>query len=193
MDRNHPDIEILRRLIRCDFESGSLWWNPRYPSDFSPNGSRSAKGCASNWNSRYANKPAFTHVGTHGYKCGNFLGTVLLAHRIIMAIHVGSWDFGHIDHQNGDRTDNRISNLRFATPAENLANSKSRSGSSSQYLGVAWHGQNKNWIASITKNYVTTHLGSFKNEADAALAYNRAAIEIHGDYARLNQIVENNS
>jgi hypothetical protein len=109
-----------------------------------------------------------------------------LAHRVAMAIITGGWEFSHVDHINGDKLDNRAANLRSCTNAENTRNSKPRIGGHSKYKGVSWNKGNAKWVAYICRDGRNIHLGCFDNEADAALAYNRASIDIHGEYGRLN-------
>lgn len=64
----------------------------------------------------------------------------------------------------------------------------SSSNSSSKYLGVSWDSNKKKWFSSICKNYKIIPLGRFDSEKDAALAYNKKAIELHGEFANLNKI-----
>lgn len=91
----------------------------------------------------------------------------------------------HIDH-NG--LNNQKENLRISIQGGNNCNKLSAKNSSSKYLGVSWHKINKNWVACITKNNKFKHLGSFNKEQDAAIAYNRAAKELHGEFANINII-----
>ena len=79
--------------------------------------------------------------------------------------------------------------LRIATRSQNSANKpKSKRKASSIYKGVSKeHGRNK-WRASIRVNYEYRHLGSFDTEREAAIAYNKAALEAWGEYALLNDL-----
>jgi len=90
-----------------------------------------------------------------------------------------------VDHANGDKLDNRRSNLRFATVAQNNANSKERP-RKSQYRGVYWHGVAAKWVAQISTGGSRRHLGLFDNEEDAARAFDVAASATHGPFATLN-------
>lgn len=90
-----------------------------------------------------------------------------------------------VDHINGDRLDNRKSNLRLCTDKGNSRNKKAFSG---KYKGVHFAKGSNRWVAQITKNYKCHHLGCFKSEDEAALAYNTAAKKLHGKYAFLNKI-----
>lgn len=89
-----------------------------------------------------------------------------------------------IDHINGNGLDNRRCNLRICTQAENVRNNRGRMGMTSQYKGVSkWEGQ---WIATITSHGKQVRIGQFATEHEAALAYDAAARELHGEYAHLN-------
>lgn len=89
-----------------------------------------------------------------------------------------------VDHENGDGLDNRRENLRLATKQQNAANSKPYNGR--KYKGV--HAHRRKWKAVIKSGGVQKHLGLFDTPEEAALAYNDAAREIHGEYARLNNV-----
>ena len=91
-----------------------------------------------------------------------------------------------VDHKNGDGLDNRRTNLRPATHAQNLANQRPQVGKTSQYKGVALKRQTGRWRAAITVNDRTKHLGYFDDEVEAARAYDRAAKEAWGTFAWLN-------
>ena len=90
------------------------------------------------------------------------------------------------DHINGNGLDNRRRNLRPATHQQNMWNRKPVSGSSSLFKGVSWHGPGQYWKAYIKINDKQQHLGCFWSEEDAARAYNKAARELHGEFAKLN-------
>ena len=94
-----------------------------------------------------------------------------------------------VDHINRDKLDNRKSNLRFVTRAQNRVNSrKTRYGAYSDYRGAHYHKRLKKWAASIGHGGKLIHLGYFENEHEAALAYNEAAVKYHGEYAKLNEL-----
>ncbi|MEK6883422.1 MAG: HNH endonuclease [Nanoarchaeota archaeon] len=91
-----------------------------------------------------------------------------------------------IDHINGDKLDNRRNNLRIVTRQQNMFNRRKRKLLSSKYKGVSWNKKNKNWRAMIRINNRTLNIGSFRNEQDAASAYDIKAKEIFGEYSHLN-------
>lgn len=89
------------------------------------------------------------------------------------------------DHINGDKLDNRKENLRCCTDAQNNMNKSIRKDSvGSKFKGVKWHKVNKNWNARLFGK----HIGVFRSEIEAAIAYNRAAISQCGDFAKLNLV-----
>lgn len=106
--------------------------------------------------------------------------TVLFMHRLLMGEPKML-----IDHKNGDGLDNRKENLRVASCKQNAMNQKSNGGAS-KYKGVTFHKRDKYWQASIVIDGSLKYLGSFKNEEEAAKAYNKAAVEHFGEFARLN-------
>jgi hypothetical protein len=108
-------------------------------------------------------------------------GRKLLAmHRLVMGAKKGQF----IDHINGDTLDNRKSNLRFCTKAENTRNRAKSSTSTNKYKGVCRSG--KKFKAVIRVNGAQKTLGCFHKEEYAALVYDMAAIEYYGDFARPN-------
>jgi len=91
-----------------------------------------------------------------------------------------------VDHINGDKLDNRKSNLRICTNAQNQMNRPGIKNKTSQYKGVSWNKAMKKWEVCISKNNKNIYLGCFSDEKEAALSYDLAAKEIQGDYAWLN-------
>tara|TARA_R110000822_G_scaffold224614_1_gene357557 strand:- start:138 stop:713 length:576 start_codon:yes stop_codon:yes gene_type:complete len=82
-----------------------------------------------------------------------------------------------IDHIDGNRTNNILSNLRWATSQENARNRKKRTGTSSQYKGGYFNKRNNNWRSAIMINGKTIHLGTYETEIQAGQAYNNYIIE----------------
>lgn len=91
-----------------------------------------------------------------------------------------------VDHINGNGLDNRRCNLRFATVNQNQFNRRPNSGCSSQYKGVYWDKSKNRWRAYIKKNHKRFYLGVYTDELQAARAYDEAARELFGKYARPN-------
>lgn len=105
-------------------------------------------------------------------------------HRVIAGTPVGMTT----DHINGDKLDNRKSNLRMATSAENQHNVQKRKDNISGFKGVSFSRRNGKWRATIAVNGVRHSLGLFSSPEDAAKSYNSSAIKYHGEFARLNVV-----
>ncbi len=181
MVKELPSVEVLRKILRCEPETGKLFWLPR-PVDMFATAKNPSQRCAA-WNSRDANREAMT--GTHqGYPRGMVLGRNVTAHRVIWAMMTGAWPEADIDHINGDRSDNRPANLRPATRAQNAINRKVCSRNSSGFKGVSFHKTDKKWQARIRLGGVRHFLGYFDTPEDAHEAYTRASIEMHGEFRR---------
>lgn len=93
-----------------------------------------------------------------------------------------------IDHINGDRSDNRIENLRAVTRSQNCANQLTQKRSVSGFKGVTRIRRNGKWRARIKVSQVEYFLGLFDTPEAAAAAYNQAASLHFGEFARTNQI-----
>ena len=91
-----------------------------------------------------------------------------------------------VDHIDGDKANNHYENLRWATHTENMRNRTKHSTSSSVYKGVSFRKQSNKWVVHINVDGKTQHVGLFANEREAAEAYNAAAIEHYGEFAKLN-------
>lgn len=91
-----------------------------------------------------------------------------------------------VDHIDGNTLNNKKYNLRFADKKTNAQNMKSNINTTSVHKGVSWDRFRNKWRSVIKVNGKQKMLGRFLIENDAAVAYNNAAIEFFGDYARLN-------
>ena len=110
-----------------------------------------------------------------GYLRFRVNGKKYRAHRLAWLYVYGSFPENEIDHINHDRSDNRISNLRQATRAENVWNSRKS--------GCSYDKQHSNYRARICKNGRRIHLGRFDTLKQAQEAYAKAAKQYHGEFA----------
>ena len=94
----------------------------------------------------------------------------------------------HIDHRNRNGLDNRRRNLRVCTVAENIRNQRVSKCNTSGFKGVSWAVHTKRWRSTINKDGRQTHIGYFNDPISAAIAYNTAALRLHGAFALLNEI-----
>ncbi|MDP2218517.1 MAG: AP2 domain-containing protein [Methanolobus sp.] len=92
------------------------------------------------------------------------------------------------DHIDGNGLNNQKKNLRICSIHQNAFNRKVPLTSRSGYKGVCWHKLAKKWIAQIKHNYRMRHLGYHSSRELAAMAYNNAAVELFGEFARLNDV-----
>ncbi len=180
MKADLPSPETLRKLLRYEPETGKLFWRERERSMFPTN--RSWKW----WNKRFADTEALAHISPYGYRQGAIFNRTHQAHRVIWALQTGSWPTDQIDHIDRNPSNNKLSNLRPASNAQNNANKPASLKSRSAFKGVSWHIQNKVWQAQITQNRKCFYLGCFPSEIEAAKAYDAEAIKMHGEFANLN-------
>ncbi len=109
-------------------------------------------------------------------------GKTIYMHREIMQPPPGMM----IDHINGNGLDDRRANMRACTNQQNMRNLRKRCSGSSIYKGVYYDKRRRTWYARICHNSKSIHLGTFPTEIEAARAYDRAARELFGEFARLN-------
>jgi hypothetical protein len=89
------------------------------------------------------------------------------------------------DHKNGNKLDNRCSNLRSATKSQNQFNKKLLPTNTSGVKGVSWHKECKKWRADISINGKLLYLGLFENKKDAITVRQEAAYKYHGEFAKI--------
>lgn len=104
---------------------------------------------------------------------------IYLAHRLAWLYIHGRWPEFQIDHINGNKSDNRLSNLREATQAQNCQNYGAKKTSKSGIKGVFWHKQCRKWTAQIKVGYKAIHLGLFDSLSDAKDARIEAQAKYH--------------
>lgn len=176
---------IARELLDYNPATGLLFWKVRKPNLFDRFNTKPEAYCKT-WNKRYANKPAFTAKGTHGYFAGAILKHQLTAHRVIWLLHFGYWPKGEIDHIDGDRGNNRISNLRTVDRLGNCQNLAKRRNNTSGTTGVTWMKRQKYWRASIGQKRKHIIIGMFEHKSDAIEARKAAELKygFHPNHGR---------
>lgn len=120
---------------------------------------------------------------SNGYMQHMIDGNLCLMHRLIFMHQYGVLP-EFVDHIDGDRTNNRIENLRSATRTENALNRKRPAHSKSGVKGVYWDKIAQRWVARIKLNYQQLHVGAFTSLEEAKRAIEKAREELHGRYAR---------
>lgn len=120
----------------------------------------------------------------HGHKYAIFSNNKM--HRVIMGV-VKTPEI-LVDHRDGNGLNNTRSNLRKCTNNQNIMNQQIRSNNTSGYKGVYFQKKYRTYCSNIMSNGKKYHIGSFKTLIEAAIAYNKYATELHGEFARLNVI-----
>lgn len=162
----------LRELLSYDADAGSFMWLKRPRKYFT------SERLFLSWNSQYEGKAAFVGVNGKGYSSASIFKMKVQAHRVAWALVNGVWPKGEIDHINGNRTDNKISNLRDVTSSENSRNRSVPVVNKSGTIGVC-RGRSK-WRAYIHEGGRRINLGQFANLSDAIAA--RAIAEKRAGY-----------
>lgn len=167
-------VSTLDQMLTYEPETGKLFWLTRGVELFSGSERRSAISAMRRWNSCYAGKEALAAVCASRALHGKIFGELYYAHRVAWALHYGEWPKGDIDHVNGDRSDNRITNLRLVNHQSNMQNKAVYANSPLGAHGVSFHQTKQKFAAYITINKRRKHLGYF-SDAKVALAARKAA------------------
>lgn len=160
--KNSEDISLLSEHLSYCKDTGIITWIK-------------STSCAINPGDRAGT------LDSKGYISLYFKNKKFKAHRVAFALTYGRWP-NLIDHVNGIKTDNRISNLRECTHNENMQNSRVylRKGKSSKFTGVSRISSEETpWTAQIRINSKKIHLGRFSSEIEAHHAYLAAKAELH--------------
>lgn len=119
------------------------------------------------------------YLATRGYITNNKVGKL---HQFIMNPQDGLV----IDHVNGDKLDNRESNLRTCTQQQNTMNRSTSSNNTSGHTGVCFDSRRNKWFAHIQINGKRKFLGYFKTKEEAAEVRRQAEIDYFGEYRRVD-------
>lgn len=150
--------ELLWTILDYDENTGDLTWKVRDIELFDHLPSNLAKAACDNFNKTRAGKPALNSIAKCGYKVGSVFNRNCYAHRIIWFMFHGEWP-KVIDHENGNKLDNRIENLRNVTQRENMRNAAKKVNNKSGGSGIT--------LLKSGKFNVKFHLGSFKSLEEA--------------------------
>lgn len=161
------DPNVIIKLVSYDKETGDMTWAKRKISFFKSERSMRT------WNTKYSGMRTMNTVHNQGYLCGKILGKSLLAHRVAWVIAYGDWPKGEIDHINGDRTDNRIKNLRDVGREDNARNCAMRRDNTSGHVGVHFNKRHGTWAATVGGK----HIGSYSTKEDAIAARSESQID----------------
>lgn len=159
-----PSVERLHEQFHYDIESGQIRWK--------------------------AKRIGVSHGSIAGTVTPSGYITIMidrqpvLAHRVAWKMHFGCEPVAMIDHIDGNKQNNRISNLRDVTHLQNGWNRSTRSWSGTGVKGVTFCKQTKKYRAVLRTGGKTICLGRYANIADARAAYLRAAEKAFGEFMR---------
>jgi hypothetical protein len=155
-------VERLREILDYDSETGIF----RYKQSTSD---RMRVGDVAGWKAR-------------GYVKINISYETYRAHHLAWMFVHGEFPADEIDHIDGDRSNNAISNLRLATRGQNACNIRLRSDNRSGLKGVSWDKNRGKWLAQIKANRKNFTLGRFDTPEQAHAAWATAAKRLHGEF-----------
>jgi hypothetical protein len=113
-------------------------------------------------------------VRSDAYRRVRINGVEFKAHRIIWLLVHRRWPADQLDHIDGNQTNNRIANLREVSSTENGRNQKLPRNNTSRVVGVTWYKPLAKWVAYITVNGRTIHLGYYRYKTSAIVARRKA-------------------
>lgn len=156
--KNEPvlSFEVANEILSYDKASGCLTWKVR----------RSIRVCAGD----IAGGITFHGSSKKPYVSVGIRGRVYKAHRLAFLLETGSFPNEDVDHINGNGLDNRWSNLRVVSKAENSRNMRRTKSNTSGVTGVQWLKSRERWIAMITLDKKPIRIGTFVNFEDAVRA-----------------------
>jgi hypothetical protein len=127
------------------------------------------------------------YMTADGYKRVCIQGKYYYVHKLVYLLHNPEFDMqGLVDHIDGNRANNLIENLRTADHTSNQYNKVRQKDGTSQYKGVWFDVKKGVWKAAIRYPGGRHYIGQFSEELEAAAAYDDLAIELHGEFAKLN-------
>lgn len=159
------DASYLRSILSYDQDTGQFVWKKLLSK-------RAVPGKNAGWSK-------------DGYTCITIHKRHYRAHRLAWLYVYGEWPEKEIDHINGVRSDNRISNLRQANSSQNKFNTCVRGNSSSGHKGVFWNASRRAWQARIQTSGKVKHLGFYKDLPSAVSARARGEKLHFGEYRRV--------
>lgn len=159
---NSPKLDTVLEFLNYDAESGKFTWK-RNP-------------CR-----KYKNRVNAGVVGVNGYVHIGFLNKSYYAHRLAWLIFYGKHPISEIDHINGNRSDNRIANLRAATSSQNCHNQRKKK-SSTGLKGVYKSSIGSRFHGKVCKNKIVHYAGTFDSLEEADLAVRSLRNQLHGEF-----------
>ena len=158
------DATHLRKVLAYDPETGTFIWRS---------------------NGKVAGSRDFKGYWVIGITVGGRL-FVYKAHRLAWFYMTGEWPYPSVDHIDRVKNNNKFINLRLANASQNGGNAGLRKDNTSGVKGVNWYKSSNKWVAKIAVKGKRLSLGYFDSIDDASAAYERAAREHFGEFARMS-------
>lgn len=165
-----PPVEYLNSCLYYELETGKLYWNARPIEHFK------SEGMWNTWNKRFAGKEAFCVPQSTGHLNGTLDWAHYSAHRIIWKLKTGEEPPLIVDHEDRNPQNNRWSNLRAATKAQNNINSTARA-------GVYFDKHRNKWVAEIGLKKKKVFLGRHDTREAAVAAREEGVRKLFGAFA----------
>jgi hypothetical protein len=162
----HPSVAALQQCVRYEPETGALFWTAHPPRGL-----------------RVGDPVSLVSNGFGYVYARLWQGWKIGVHRLAIALESGQWP-EEVDHKNGDRADNKRSNLRVATRRQNEANKPRPRHNTSGFKGVSYVKSRGRWRAYISRNNRQLSLGYHDTPEEASAAYFAAAQKLFGEFAR---------
>ena len=173
-------------LLSYDHLTGLLMWKKRDVSLLLEGGHSAAHTC-NRWNSKFAGEGSFTATKGDGYKTRINLWKKLPRSPCCLEV-MTQMILVRIDHIDGDRTNNKWSNLRSVTRTENSRNIARHKDNTSGTTGVRYVAKGGLWQSYIIRGRTFISLGSYKNKDDAVCARKKGEEKygFHANHGRNN-------
>jgi hypothetical protein len=170
-----PELKYLQECFDYNRETGELFWKVRPMHHFVDLGTYKS------WNSRFSGK-RISYISSVGYYAVRINESRYQVHRIIWKLEHSEDPSELIDHKDGNKLNNRITNLREATHQENNRNVNARN--IIGVKGVTFRKNKGDYQVNITLDRKTYHLGLFETIEEASLAYQKASLEHYGEFGK---------
>lgn len=169
--KSKPSPKYIKSRLDYDERTGYFTWKSKVEYD----------AIDRRWNTKWAGRRAGSRA--HGWVNISVDGVLYGAHVLAYVIMKGRWPVGQVDHKDGRQSNNRWSNLRVASSAQNQYNSRIRTDNATGFKGVSLN-KSGSYVAYLNCGGKRIHLGSFSTARRAARARNAAAKVLHGEFSR---------
>ena len=180
--KNDPTAECIRQILDYNPKTGIFVWKRRSPNVFKDGGHSREHKCAV-WNTKFAGKNAGT-INNKGYGSIVIRGIAMAAHRLAFLYVNDIYPNDQIDHIDGNRSNNKISNLREAVNGQNRNNAKLQKNNTSGDKNVHYCKSAKKWLVRFNINEKKITVFRSRDLELSALVASEWRDYLHGEFAR---------